>query len=199
MTARRLRSRLLDLAVASACLLLVGAPFVASSSALESSITENTVDADLSVPQVGIISSPIKGSFPAGKSGIVDGSVSWEIYSSASNGMKLVVSSTRSPALRDEANNIDVADFSATPGGWSVAGTDRKFGFSAVGALVLARYNDGGGWRGFDGANGIEVARKGGVIPRTLTTVKLRGEYGAALPSDARPSASVAATAVVNL
>lgn len=199
MTVQRLRLRLLDLAVASVCLMLVGIPFIASSSALESSINENTVDADLRVPQTGIISHPQKGSFAATRSGIVDGSVEWDIYSTASSGMKLVVSSTRSPALRDTQNGIDVTDVDGTLGGWSVAKGERRFGFSAVGNLVLARYGDGGKWRGFDAGNSIEVARKGGIIPRSTVTVKLRAEYDAALPGNAKPNVNVAATAVANL
>lgn len=199
MSPRRLRSRTLDLAVASVCVALLAAPFVASSAAIESSINENTADVDLSIPQIGIISLPQAGSFGAGRSGVADGSISWDMYSTASAGMKLAVSAGRAPALRDGKNSVDIADFGATPAAWSVAAGDRRFGFSAVGDIALSRYDGGAKWRGFDGTNGVEVARRGGVLGRTTTTVKLRGEYSAALADDATPSADVAATAVINL
>lgn len=199
MSPRRLRSRTLDLAVASVCVALFAAPFVASSGAIESSINENTADVDVRIPQIGIISKPQAGSFSGATSGIADGSIEWDLYSTSSAGMKLAVSAGRAPALRDGQNAVDIADLGATPGAWSVASGERRFGFSAVGNIVLARYDGGGKWRGFDGRNSVEVARRAGVIGRTTTTIKLRGEYGAALASNATPSGDVTATAVVNL
>lgn len=194
-----MRSRLLDVAVASVCLALVAVPFVAISSAVEAPITENTVDTDLRVPKFGLLSLPIDGSFGAGRSGRVDGSVAWDMYTSAASGMKLVVSADRSPALRDAQNAVDIPDAGSLPSPWSVGASERKFGFSAVGAFTLARFDDGKDFRGFNGATGVEVARKGGIFPATRTTVKLRGEYGSPLASNARITTNLIATAVVNL
>lgn len=202
MSPRRLRSRLLDLVVATVCVACVCAPLlpiVNAASGPESSVVESVGTVDQRVLEGGMISNPIGGSFEAGGSGTVDGSVSWDVYSTNRDGVKLVVSSDRVPAMRDTAGNVDIPDFTAAPSAWSVGASDRRFGFTAKGALTLDRFEAGAKWRGFDGAKGIEVARRGGPTPRTRTSVALRAQFGSPLAAGAKPSATVFATAVPNL
>lgn len=195
-----MRSRLLDLTVALTCVAFVCAPLLPVVGAAErnSALVESGGTVDQRVIEGGILSNPLNGSFGAGRSGVVDGSVQWDLYTTARDGMKLLVSSDRSPAMRDAKNGVDVADFSATLGGWSVASGSRAFGFTATGSLALSRFDSGKKWRGFDGSRSIEVARRGAPIPKTRTTVQLRAEFKSALASDARPTANIVATAVPN-
>lgn len=200
MGSRRLRSRLLDLAVTAGCCACVLAPLLPVVHAAERAVVESGGHLDQSVVQSGIISHPLNGTFERRSSGVADGSVQWDLYSSANDGIKLLVSSDRDPAMRDAANGVDVDDLGADPAAWKVSNGDRRFGFSASGPLVLSRFDSGAKWRGFDGARSIEVARRGnGPVPTTRTTVKLRAEYAAPLASAARPTATINATAVVNL
>lgn len=199
---RQLRSRLLDLAVATACLACVCAPVVPLVLAAGQSapVNESGGHVDQRVVQSGIISIPLNGSFGSGRDGVVDGSVQWDLSTSAGKGMKLVISSDRSPAMRDAQNAVDVPDQGATPGDWVVPAGERRFGFTTAGPLTLGRFGDGQKWRGFDGPRSIELGRKvDAPIGRTRTTVKLRAGFGAALASDARPTANVRATGVLNL
>lgn len=198
MSPRRTRLRLLDLVVTFVCMACIAAPFVAMSQAEERPQAELGGDVDQTVGQSGMLSYPIAGTFQAGGSGTVDGSIQWDLFSTATDGMKLTVSSDRTPALRDAQNGIDIADYASEPQPWSVAGSARRFGFTVQGDLSLSRFS-GDKWRGFDGGTSVEAGRKRAPIPQTRTMVKLRGEFGAALPSDARPTANIYATAVVNL
>jgi hypothetical protein len=197
-----MRSRLLDLAVATVCVGCVCAPLlpiVNAASGPSNPVVESGGSVDQRVVEGGIISSPLNGSFDSGGSGLVDGTIQWDLYSTAARGMKLVVSSDRTPAMRDAANGIDVPDQGASYDRWSVSGSDRRFGVSAMGPIALSRFDEGRRWRGFDGRRGIEVARRGAPIGRVRTTVRLRAEFGSSLPSNARPTANVIATAVPNI
>jgi hypothetical protein len=198
----RWRSRLLDLAVASACVACVCAPLLPVVSAADgpsSSVVESGGTVDQRVLENGMISNPLNGSFGAATSGTVDGSLQWDLYTTAASGMKLVASTDRTPAMRDSKNGVDVADFGATPAEWSVGASDRRFGFTATGSMVLGRFSDGKLWRGFDGTRGVEVARRAGPVGRLRTTLRMRAEFASALASDARPTANVVMTAVPNL
>ena len=199
MSPRRLRLRLLDLTITIVCLACVAVPFIAMSQAADGSQIESGGDVDERVTESGSISYPLNGSFGSGTSGVVNGALQWDIYSTSANGMKLLVSSDRTPTLRDAQNDIDVPDYAAAPAAWAVDASSRRFGFTSVGTIALGRYGDGDLWRGFAGANPVEVARKTSALPLTRTTVRLRGEFGTALPSDARPTATLLGTAVVNL
>lgn len=202
MSPRRLRSRLLDLAVATVCVACVGAPLLPIVNAAndpEPSVVESGGTVDQKVLEGGIISNPLNGSFEGGGSGTVDGSVSWDLYSSDRDGMKLSVSADRTPAMRDAKTGTRVPDYAAAPSAWSVASGDRRFGFTVTGGLALARFDGGAKWRGFDGQKSVEVGRRNAPTPRTRTTVKLRAEFAAPLGADARPTATVYATAVPNL
>lgn len=202
MSPRRLRSRLLDLAVATVCVACVGAPLlpvVNAADGPENSVVESSGTVDQRVLEGGIISNPLNGSFQPGGRGTVDGSFSWDLYSTNRDGMKLTVSTDRSPAMRDANGNVDIPDYAAAPSAWRVSGSDRRFGFSVSGGLALSRFEDGARWRGFDGRRAVEIARRSGPVPRTRTTVKLRAEFAAPLASGARPTATVYATAVPNL
>lgn len=196
---RRLRARLLDLAVATVCVACIAAPALPMVGAAEDEpVLETGGNVDQRVLETAAISNPLNGSFEAGGSGIREGSIAWDIYSTAPRGMKLVIASDRTPAMRDAANGVDIADFGATPGAWSVAAKERRFGFSASGSLALQRFGAGQKWRGFSGAEGLEVARRTIATPRTRTTVRLRAQFKSALASNSRPTANVTATAVPN-
>lgn len=197
-----MRTRLLDLAVATVCVACMCAPLlptVVAATSPDPAVVESGGTVDQRVLQSGIISNPLNASFPAGTSGTVDGSVSWDLYSSSPRGLKLVVSSDRSPAMRDAANGVDVADYGSSPTAWSVAGTDRRFGFTVAGPIALSRFANASKWRGFEGGRSVEAARRGAALPKTRTTVRLRAQFGSPLASNARPAANVNATAVVNL
>lgn len=195
-----MRSRLLDLAVATVCVACVCAPALpAVVAATNPSLVESGGNVDQRVLQTGWISNPLDASFASGRSGTQDGSVSWSQYASGRRGSKLVMSSTAVPAMRDSKNGVDIADYGSTPSDWSVGGSDRRFGFTVVGNIALSRFGDGARWRGFDGTRGVEVARRGAAFPATRTTIKLRAQFASALASDAKPSAQIYATAVPNL
>lgn len=194
-----MRSRLLDLAVATVCVACVCAPLLPTVLAADStkqSLVESGGVIDQRVLEAGIISNPLNGSFESGGSGTRDGSIQWDMYSTSTRGMKLLVSSDRTPAMRDAKNGVDVGDFSSSFVDWDVSSSDRRFGMTATGPIVLSRFS--GKWRGFDGTRGIEVARRGAPIAQTRTTLKLRAEFGQSLPSGARPTANIVATAVPN-
>jgi hypothetical protein len=192
-----MRSRLLDLAVATVCVACVAAPALPFVHA-QDSVVESGGSVDQRVLEGGVISNPLNGSFESGGAGIRDGSIQWDVYTTAARGMKLVVSSDRTPAMRDAANGVDVADYGSTPSSWSVSGSDRRFGMSAVGPMALSAFEDGRKWRGFSGRSGIEVARRGAPTGRTRTTLRLRAQFASSLGSNARPTATVYATAVPN-
>jgi len=202
MSPRRTRTRLLDLAVALLCVACVGAPLMSNAlgAGPERSVVESGGSVDQRVLQNGVISNPLNGSFGGGRDGIVNGSIQWDISTSANDGMKLVVSSDRAPAMRDPRSGADVADYAASgPEAWNIGANDRRFGFTAMGDLTLGRFDGGAKWRGFDGKHAVEVARRSNPIARARSTVKLRAEFGQALPSGAKPTANVRATAVINL
>lgn len=197
----RLRSRLLDLTVTTVCVACLAAPFLPSSSAADegSAVVESASVVDQRVLAGGVISNPLNGTFEAGGSGKRGGAVSWDLWGTGSDGLKLVVSTDRSPAMRDTKNGVDIADYGSTPESWSVGSSDRRFGMTVVGSLSLGRFGDGTKWRGFDGKRAIEASRRAAPTPRTRTTIKLQAEFGSSLPAGATPTATVRATAVPNL
>jgi hypothetical protein len=199
MSPRRPRLRPLDLVVTAVCVACLVVPLAAVSQAEERSQVEQGGNVDQKVAESGMISNPLNGSFAAGGSGVVNGQIQWDIYTTSPQGMKLTVSADRTPALRDAANSIDIPDYSTDPKAWDVASGARSFGFTVQGDIALGRYDGGDKWRGFTGGTSVEVARKKAALPATRTTVKLRAEFGAALPSGARPTANLVGTAVVNL
>lgn len=198
-----MRARLLDLAVTTVCVACIAAPVLpivyAAGSSSNPVVQESGGTVDQKVLEGGVISNPLNGSFDTGRSGVVNGSLQWDVYTTARDGIKLLVSTDRSPAMRDPQNGIDVDDLGDTPAAWSVAAADRRFGFTAAGELSLERFSSGTLWRGFSGTRSVEVGRRGTATARTRTTVKLRAEFGTAIPSDGRPAATVVATAVPNL
>jgi hypothetical protein len=197
-----MRSRLLDLAVATVCVACLCAPMLPSVLAADSpepSVVESGGAVDQKVLQAGVISNPLNGSFDTGASGKQSGSIQWDVYSSSPDGLKLLISTDRTPAMRDATHDVDVPDYGDTPSDWSVGANDRRFGFSVVGGIALSRFGDGTKWRGFDGKRPVEVARRGAAMPVTRTTIKLQSEFGAALASDSKATANIRATAVLNL
>ena len=191
-----MRSRLLDLVVATVSVACVCAPLLSTSFAATSdkpAVVESGGTVDQRVKQAGWISNPINTTMESGGSGTLDGSVTWSQFTTGRKGAKLVLSADSSPAM-----GADVPDYGSTPSAWSVSGSDRRFGFTALGNIALNRFEDGAKWRGFDGKSGIEVARRGANFGAARTTIRLRAEFGASLGS-ARPTANIRATAVPNL
>lgn len=203
MSPRPLRARLLDLAVATVCVACVASPLLpgvgAATEATDAPVVETSGTVDQRVLQSGIISSPLDVSFDDGTTGTRDGGASWDLYTTAPAGLKLVLSTDRVPALRDGENGIDIADMATTAAAWSVPSGERRFGFTTTGEVALARFDGGASWRGFDGGRSVEVARRTAPMPRTRTRVRLRAQYGTPLPGNARPRVTVNATAVANL
>jgi hypothetical protein len=192
------RRRFLDLAVTLVAVGLCAAPFVPAGTA---SFVETPVTVDQRVKAMSLISMPQDGAFTPKRSGRAQGSVAWDVYTSDSRGFKLVVSSPRSPAMRETRSGTNIADY-GDPRGWAVGRKGRAFGFSATGSQALSGYSGGKLWRGFKGQRGIEIARRRqGATPVTKTTLKLTSEMGedAKFPADARLSASVTATVLVNI
>lgn len=186
-----MRSRLLDLAVATVCVAFVTAPMLASGvAATNPAVVESGGTVDQRVKQAGWISNPIGLTFESGACGKLDGSVTWSQFTTGRNGAKLSVSADSKPAM----DGID--DYSTNPSGWNVSGGEKRFGFTASGAISLSRFDDGTKWRGFEGRRAVEVARRGTAFSAARTTIKLRAECGGSGP---RPTANIRGTAVPNL
>lgn len=198
-----MRSRLLDLAIATVCVACVAAPLLPvtfAASAVGGTVLESSGVVDQKVAQTGVISKPLNGRFGSGTSGTVDGQVQWEVYSSAASGIKLLLSTDRDPAMRDATSGVDIPDTSSTAAPWSVGSGARAFGFTAFGGVAsISRFDGGQAWRGFEGTRSVEVGRRTAPLGRSRTTVRLRAEFGAPLASNARPTATIRATEVVNL
>lgn len=203
MFARRLRSRMFDVVVAAVCFGCIAAPFVASAFAEKRPLVETSANVDQKVLQSAMISNPLNGSFRVDGSGRADGQVDWDVYTSADEGFKLSVATDRTPAMRDGNSGVDVDDYAAgkeTPISWDVGSGEREFGFSAMGAYATSGYSSGSKWRGFTGEQGVEIARRTeGPVALSRTTLRLRAEFGDALPSGARPTVNITGTAVIHL
>jgi hypothetical protein len=195
------RVRLLDVAVALVCCAIAAAGVLPIAGAANGSkpLIEDGATVDSRVAQAGMISNPLNGSFERTTSGRADGSVQWDMYTTSPQGLKLVVSTTRSPAMRDEASGIDVPDLTGGIDEWRVPAGGRTFGISASGKVTMSPFADGTRWRGLNGRDPVEVARRAAAMPMTRTTVRLRAQYDRALPSSGTPSANIVATAVPNL
>lgn len=189
---------MLDIAVTLVAMCLCASPFIPRSHA--GNLSETGVKVDQKVKQTALITKPLSGRFDYSRSGVSTGQVSWDVYSSAGEGFKLVVSTDGTPAMRDSAAGSVINDFSTSLSGWSVGGGDRRFGFSSTGDAAISSYESGTRYRGFQGAQGLEIARRRkGPIAVTRTTLKLRGEFTNPLPSNARPKVLVIGTAMLNL
>ena len=186
-----MRSRLLDLAVATVCVACVCAPMLASGfAATNPSVVESGGTVDQRVKQSGWISNPIDLTFESGACGKLDGSVTWSQFTTGKKGAKLSVSADSKPAM----DNVD--DYTTNPSAWSVGSGEKRFGFTVLGAISLNRFDDGAKWRGFEGKRAVEVARRGTAFSAARTTIKLRAECASSGP---RPTANIRGTAVPNL
>lgn len=187
-----MRSRLLDLAVATVCVACLCAPMLASTfAATNPSVVESGGTVDQRVKQAGWISNPLNLTMENGSCGKLDGSVSWSQFTTGRKGAKLAVSADSKPAMDG------VEDYTTNPSAWNVGSGEKRFGFTALGAISLNRFDDGKSWRGFEGKRSVEVARRGTAFSAAVTTVKLRAECGSGGP--ARPAANIRGTAVPNL
>lgn len=189
---------MLDLGVVMLAVCLCAAPFIANGFA---SFVEIPVTVDQRVRSISMISLPQDGNFSPKRVGKSVGAVGWDVYTSDTHGFKLVVSSPRSPAMRDTRSGTNIRDY-GDPRAWVIRPQERAFGFTALGSQALSGYEDGKVWRGLRGPRGVEVARRRqGATPMTRTSLKLVSEMGssAPLPAGARLTASVTATVLVNM
>ncbi len=94
------------------------------------------------------------------ETGSASGDVIWNIETNDSDGWKMEVNASGSPALTKGSDSF--ADYTeATPGvpeAWSVAASDSEFGFSVGGSYAKAKYSNGALYEGFEGTSKIEVA-----------------------------------------
>ncbi len=101
------------------------------------------------------------------ETGSASGDVIWNIETNDSNGWKMEVNASGSPALTKGTDSF--ADYTeATPGvpeAWSVAAAASEFGFSAAGSYAKAKYSNGTLYEGFKGASKIEVADDNSATP----------------------------------
>lgn len=193
--------RVTDGVVVTIAMILMATPFLPSVwAASDGAVIEAPMSVEQKVKSSSMISKPTDGHFDVDHDGKSLGTVNWDVFTTDTNGFKLVLSSTSSPAMRDMRGNSDIDDYSDSPTGWSVSGEQRRFGFSAVGARAMSEFGGGRKWRGFDGLKGIEIARRrGSATAETRTTVRLASEMGNALPAGARPRAAIIATVVANI
>lgn len=201
MTFHRARVSLLDLVVAFVAIAIVAVPFLPSSAAMtRRPVVGGSMSVDQQVSQAGMISYPINPSLRVADRGASAGSVQWETYSTSGAGLKILLSSTHQPALRDSSGSVEVPDYATAPQTWDVDGAERRFGFTVQGEDAMATYAEGARWRGFEGRRSIEAARRvRGPVPSTRTNVRLIADMGEGMPSTATPRATVVATAVLNL
>lgn len=198
MARSRMRIRALDVAVTLVAACLCVTPFIPGSQA--GSLYETGLSVDQEVKQTALISKPLSGRFDLKRSGRTSGEVNWDVYSSAGDGFKLVVSADGTPAMRDSVAGSYISDYSSALNTWSVLSGERRFGFSASGAKALGVYEQGKKFRGFAGGAAIEISRRReGPVAVTRTTLVLRSEFDSPLPSSARPRASITGTAMLNM
>jgi hypothetical protein len=194
----RTRIRPSDLLIVFLAVCCLASPFIPTSTAADS-VYETPIVVDQRVQPASVISEPLRASYTFRRSGRSMGNVTWAMSTSDDNGFKLVVSASTAPAMK-LSDGTAVSDYSDTLGDWAVQDNQRMFGFSVSGTRSISSFKDGSQWRGFDGPRGIEVARRrGGASEQVSTTVRLASEMRASVPTGARASARVIATAVPNL
>lgn len=198
---KRWRSRGIDLGLLIGAIVLIATPFAPGLNAA-SPVLERSVSVDQRVKPTAVISLPFDGNFQVPRTGRSIGSVKWNVYTTAQQGYKLVISTTSKPALRDTNGSQRVDDFGRRIGDWSVPAGERRFGFSAAGDRAIDSYSSGSQrqWRGFDGTLPAEIARfRSGALPASTTTLWLTAEMKRSLPASARMRGAVIATALTNL
>lgn len=140
--------------------------------------------------------------------GVADGSTSWTVSTNSTGGYSLSIRATTNPALQSSgASFADYAPAGAAPDfAWSVASTNRYFGFSPEGSAIATRYKDNGStcnvagsdttlkcWDGFSTSNQI-IAGLSAPTGGSATAVNFRAEAGS---SNNPPDGSYAATIIV--
>lgn len=121
-------------------------------------------------------------------------SISWTVTTDYANGYTLSVAASTAPAMRSSGSSFpDFSPTSGTASFWSIDSYSSAFGFSAgvsgetdvVSALKDNGTNCGAGsnighcYRGFDGANSIQiVSRSSAAASGNTTTVNLKAEIG---------------------
>ena len=188
-----------DFVIVFVAICLILSPFIPHVGAADGPVYETPLSVNQRVRPAGMISEPLAETFAFQRQGLATGSVTWSVSSSDSNGFKLVVSTTTDPAMR-ATDGTTIPDYDDAPAAWDVGDSERAFGFSVVGQRSRADFGDGTKWRGFNGRQGIEVARRrGGASEPVRTTIRLASEMGRPLPDSVNPTARVVATAVANL
>ena len=133
------------------------------------------------------ISHPLDVTLPTivGTGGSAQGSATWNVQTNNSLGYKLEVAATGTPALTKGADSF--ADYSQTPGAWSVNSANSAFGFS---------YDSGANYRGFNGTTPVQVHSLSTPTASDNTTLIFMAEVGAShLQASGAYSASVTVTA----
>lgn len=192
-------SRARDVMIVGVAICMIMSPFIRTVEAADGPVYETPMSVNQRVRPAGMISEPLAEAFTFQRQGLATGSVTWSVSSSDTNGFKLVLSTTSEPAMRASDGTV-IPDYDHTPTDWNVNDSERAFGFSVVGQRSRSDFGDGTKWRGFNGRQGIEVARRrGGASEPVRTTIRLASEMGQALPASVDPRARVVATAVANL
>lgn len=95
------------------------------------------------------------------ETGSATGSTTWTVETNNSDGWKLELEASASPAMTSGGNSF--ADYTetvaGTPEAWSVADANSEFGFSAGGSYAGSEYSNGTLFEGFEGTSEILVAQ----------------------------------------
>lgn len=102
------------------------------------------------------------------ETGSATGDVTWTVSTNNSDGWKLELEASSSPALND-GDSHTFADYTeavaGTPETWSVASDASEFGFSAAGTYAESEYSSGTLFEGFEGSSKIQVAHQNSASP----------------------------------
>lgn len=129
------------------------------------------------------------------ETGSATGDVTWNIETNNSDGWKMELNASASPALVKDADSF--ADYTeATPGtpeSWSITADASEFGFSAGGTYAESEYSNGALFEGFEGTTKILVAQDNEASPGggADTQINFRAEVGG---SKSQPSGTYQAT-----
>lgn len=117
------------------------------------------------------------------ETGSATGNVTWSVETNNSDGWKLELNASASPALTKNADSF--ADYTealpGTPESWSIAADASEFGFSSEGDYAESKYSSGTFFEGFKGASKILVAQDDEVAPGggADTQINFKAEVGA--------------------
>lgn len=95
------------------------------------------------------------------ESGSSMGNITWNVETNDSDGWKLELNSSASPALIKGGDSfVDYTESTAgVPESWSMSAGDSEFGFSTAGSYAEAKYSNGTLFEGFEGTTKVLVAQ----------------------------------------